>query len=128
MTTSVQRAFVAMLASVALWGCGGGASGNAETAVAGQVTKAIYDNDVAGVTQNFSSALSSQVTRASVGTLSDKMHALGNYQGVTETQTDIPNRRYMFDAKFDHGDMTIGMRLDAEGKVIAYRVVPGVLH
>lgn len=128
MMTSVQRAAAVLLASVALWGCGSSGSGNTETKLADQVTKAIYDNDVASVTQNFSSALGSQVTRASVGTLSDKMHALGSYQGVTETQTDIPNRRYMFDAKFDHGDMTIGMRLDPDGKVIAYRVVPGVLH
>jgi hypothetical protein len=126
---SVKLACVAMVASIALWGCGGSSpSGNVETKTADQVTKAIYDNDFASVTQNFSSDLASQVTRASVGTLSDKMHALGNYQGLTETQTDIPSRRYMFDAKFDRGTMTIGMKLDADGKVVAYRVIPGTLH
>lgn len=100
-------------------------AGNTETTLADQVTRAVYNNDMAGVTSNFNGNLASQVTRASVGTLSDKMHALGNYQSLTETATDIPSRRYSFDAKFDKGDMTIGLRLDANGKIAAYRVVPG---
>lgn len=129
MTITPKLACVVALAAAVVSGCGGGgSSGNAETKVADQVTKAIYANDISGVTQNFSSDLASQVTRASVGTLSDKMHALGTYQGITETATDIPSRRYTFDAKFDRGDMTVGMRLDADGKVLAYRVVPGTPH
>src|SRR5579872_338700 len=123
--TSVFAA-IAAAAMVAMYGCGNGSGGSSETKVADQVTRAIYDNDANGVTQNFTSDLASQVTRASVGTLSDKMHALGAYQGLTETATDIPARRYTFDAKFDKGDMTVGMRLDVDGKIAAYRIVPGV--
>ena len=103
-------------------------AGNTETTLADQVTRAVYNNDMAGVTSNFNSDLASQVTRASVGTLSDKMHALGNYQSITEAATDIPSRRYTFDAKFDNGDMTVFVRLDTDGKIAAYRVVPGSPH
>lgn len=110
-----------MIGVLGLYGCANG--GNDETKIADQVTRAVYNNDMAGVTNNFTSDLASQVTRASVGTLSDKMHALGNYQGLTETTTDIPSRRYAFDAKFDKGHASVGMKLDANGKVAAYRVV-----
>jgi len=122
--------WVAAIAMLALCACGGGsaAGGNSETKLADQVTRAVYDNDISGVTQNFSADLTPQVTRASVGVLSDKMHDLGTYQGLTETAMDIPSRRYTFDAKFDKGDMTVGMRLDANGKILAYRVVPGTAH
>jgi hypothetical protein len=116
----------AFVASVfALSGCANKSNVGNEANLADQVTRAIYNNDMAGVTTNFDSALAAQVTRASVGAISDKMHALGNYQGLTETATDIPSHRYTFDAKFDKGEMTVGIRLDASGKIAAYRVVPG---
>jgi protein involved in sex pheromone biosynthesis len=116
----------AFVASVfALSGCANDSNSSNEAKLANQVTRAIYNNDISGVTSNFDSTLAAQVTRASVGALSDKMHALGNYQGLTEAAMDIPSHRYTFDAKFDKGDMTVGMRLDASGKIAAYRVVPG---
>ncbi len=96
-----------------------------EQKLADSVTRAVYNNDMAGATANFSSDLTPQVTRASLGILSDTMHKMGNYQGLTETATDTPARRYTFDAKFDNGDMTVQMRLDASGKIVAYRVSPG---
>ena len=114
------------LAAVALWatvGCGHGA-GN-EQKLADDITQAVYNNDISSVQQNFSNDTAAQVTRASVGTLSDMMHQLGNYKGITETGSDLPARRYIFDAKFDKGDMTVRIRLDANGKVAAYRITPG---
>jgi hypothetical protein len=108
----------------------GACSGNSgsEQKLADSVTRAVYNNDMSGVTSNFSSEVSPQVTRASLGVLSDQMHGMGNYQGLTETATNLPARRYTFDAKFDKGDMTVQMRLDASGKVAAYRVSPGAPH
>lgn len=118
-----------LLGVFCLSGCGNKAgAGNTETNLADQVTRAVYNNDTAGVSSNFDSDLAPQVTRASVGTLSDKMHALGNYQGLTEAATDVPSHRYTFDAKFDKGDMTVFVRLDTDGKIGAYRVVPGAPH
>lgn len=111
-----------LLGVFCLTGCGGG---NSETKLADSVTRAVYNNDMATVQSNFDSSLAPKVTRASLGLLSDKMHSLGNFQGLTETATDLPARRYMFDAKFDKGDMSVAMRLDPDGKIAAYRVVAG---
>ena len=108
----------------------GACSGNSgiEQKLADSVTRAVYNNDMSGVTSNFSSDVAPQVTRASLGMLSDQLHAMGNYQGLTETATDVPAQRYTFEAKFDKGDMTVQMRLDASGKIAAYRVSPGAPH
>ena len=89
------------------------------------MTQAAYNNDMAGVQNSLDSGLAPQVTRTSVAVLSDKMHSLGAYQGLTETATDIPAHRYTFDAKFEKGDMTVRMRFDPDGKVAGYRVTPG---
>ena len=108
----------------------GACSGNSgsEQKLADSVTRAVYNNDMSGVTSNFSTDVAPQVTRASLGVLSDQMHSMGNYQGLTETATNLPAKRYTFDAKFDKGDMTVQMRLDANGKIAAYRVSPGAPH
>lgn len=112
-----------LIATLAIAGCGSNA-GN-EQKLADQVTRAVYSNDMAGVTANMDSEAAQQVTRASLGAVSDLMHRMGNYQGLTETATDIPARRYTFDAKFDHGDLTVKLRLDADGKIAGYHVIPG---
>jgi len=107
--------------------CSGSASTDPKS-MAESVTKAVYNDDMAGVTGNFSGSLAPQVTRASLGELSDQMHRLGNLQGLTEAMSDLPSRRYTYDAKFDNGDMTVMMRLDGNGKIIAYRISPGAPH
>lgn len=114
---------IATVAALAVAGCGHGASN--EQKIADDATQAVYNNDVTAVQQNFTSDLAAQVNRASVGQLSDKMHQLGGYKGLTETGSDLPSKRYIFDAKFDKGDMTVRIRLDNDGKVAAYRVTPG---
>lgn len=122
----MKRLLLAATVALALGlvACSGGGSGS-EQKLADSVTRAVYNNDMAGVTGNFDSDLAPQVTRASLGVVSDQMHAMGSYQSLSETATDLPARRYTFDAKFDKGDMTVWMRLDADGKVAAYRVSPG---
>ena len=117
---------VAVAALLGLAACSGKAgSGGIEQKLAESVTRAVYNDDMAGATADFSSDLAPQVTRASLGTLSDAMHRMGNLQGLTETATDVPTHRYTFDAKFDNGDMTVQMRLDTDGRIVAYRVSPG---
>jgi len=96
-----------------------------EQKVADDVTQAVYNNDYASLQQNFDQNTAAQLTRASVGSLSDMMHQLGSYRGITETGNDLVSHVYVFDAKFDKGDMTVRLRLDADGKVAAYRVTPG---
>lgn len=114
---------LAVFAMLVVSGCGH--SGSNEQKIADDVTQAVYNNDASAVQQNFTSDLAATVTRTSVGDLSDKMHQLGAYQGLTETGSDLPAKRYIFDAKFDKGDMTVRIRLDPSGKIAAYRLTPG---
>jgi len=92
--------------------------------IASNVAKAIYNNDYSGATANFDDALKSQATRTQVAMISDKMHSLGDYQGLTQTKSDDDTRRYWFDAKFSKGDMLVELRLHANGQIAAYRLVP----
>lgn len=126
----MRHYLLVLTASLALGlaACSGAGGGSDQQKLAENVTRAVYNNDMETVTANFSTSLTPQVTRASLGVLSDEMHTMGNFQGLTETDTDSPARRYTFDAKFDKGDMTVQMRLDGDGKVVAYRVIPGAPH
>jgi len=91
---------------------------------AARVAQAIYNNDLSGATANFDDTLKDQATRAQVATISDKMHSLGDFQGLTEVKHDDDARRYWYDAKFSNGDMAVEMRLHADGKIAAYRIIP----
>lgn len=106
-----------------LAGCAGqGAGGGSESSIADNATKAVYDNDYVGLTDKMADSLKPQVTRAQVGVLSDKMHAMGEYQGVTQTSNDTVARRSRYTAKFAKGTMMIDMVLDANNKIIGYHV------
>jgi hypothetical protein len=65
------------------------------------------------------------VTRGDLGQLSDQMHRLGTYQGLSQTNADPDRGLYDFDLKFASGHMTAKVRLDPSGRVGAYRVIPG---
>lgn len=99
-------------------------SGSNPQATATAVAQAIYNNDLAGTTKDFDDTLKSQATRTQVALISDKMHALGDFQGLTETKRDDDTRRYWYDAKFSKGDMTVEMKLHADGTIAAYRIIP----
>ncbi len=93
-------------------------------ALADQTTRAVYDGDYDRTVANFDDTLKAQVTRASVGQLSDKMHALGTYRGVKQTATDPDKGRYEFEAAFDKGTLTVQLRVDPNWKIGAYRITP----
>ena len=114
----------AALVGCALVACSAGAGGNKNTQLADGITRAVYNNDYAGVTQNFDSTLAGQVTRSEVGDLSDRMHKLGDYSGLTEATSNDSSHKYTYLAKFSKGALMVEMRLDSDGKVAAYRVVP----
>jgi len=118
-----MRAYLAIAALAAvLAGCGLLAGPNA-TDEATKVAQALYNDDLSSVTANFDSTLKDQATRTQVAAISDKMHALGEFQGLTEIKRDNDTRRYWYDAKFSNGDMTIQMRLHADGTIAAYRLL-----
>ena len=84
----------------------------------------MYANDYNAVTADMNSALVASVTRGEVGDLSDRMHKLGDYGGLTQATADDSAKKYTYIAKFTKGAMIVELRLDSDGKVAAYRVVP----
>jgi hypothetical protein len=64
------------------------------------------------------------VTRASLGQLSDRMHALGAYHGLKQTAADPDKGRYDYEATFDNGTLLVELRVDPDQKIGAYRIVP----
>lgn len=119
-----MRLIVACALAALLAGCAQmGHSGDPQS-VANNVAQALYNNDYNGAIANFDDSLKTQATRTQVAMVSDKMHALGDYQGLTLTKSDEDTRRYWFDAKFSKGDMIVELRLHANGQVAAYRLIP----
>jgi hypothetical protein len=116
---------LALLALVGLVACHGAAasSGSAQT-TADSATKAVYNDDVGSLNDTFDSQLQSQVSRAEVGALSDKMHALGDYKGLTYLSDDPAKSEFTYRADFDKGSMNVVVRIDTDGKLAAYRVFP----
>ena len=120
----VRTKFVltALSAAVVLAACGSKANSPAD--LADQTTKAVYNLDVNGTEANMDDDLKKQVTRASIGDLSDKMHALGAFKGITQTSADAEKGRYTFAADFERGVLAVDVRFDPAGKIAAYRVSP----
>lgn len=88
------------------------------------VTRAVYNDDLSAVTPYFDDALRPQVSRAGVGVISDKMHALGSYSGLTLLGKDSAKNEYTYRASFSKGTMNVIVRLDDDGRLAAYRVFP----
>ena len=92
--------------------------------LADDTTRGVYNVDLDATTAHFDDALKGQVTRGTIGQLSDEMHALGAYHGLKPATNDPDNGRYDFQAAFDKGTLLVQLRLDPDGKIGAYRVVP----
>ncbi len=93
-------------------------------ALADQTTRGVYNVDYDATTARFDDALKAQVTRASIGQLSDQMHALGAYHGLKQTASNPDKGRYDYEAAFDNGTLLVELRIDPNQKIGAYRVVP----
>lgn len=106
----------------ALAACGGHSGGQPQNA-ADATTQAVYNDDLTGVTQNFDDSLKAQVTRSEVGILSDKMHSMGDYKGLTYVRTDPSKNEYTYRANFSSGAVNVVLRMDSDGKIAAYRVL-----
>jgi hypothetical protein len=117
---------LAAVLAIAFAGCSGHsnrASGDAQAA-ADSVTKSVYADDVDQVGANFDDDLKQTVTRSEVGILSDQMHKLGDYKGLTFVSQDPGKSEFTYRADFTNGTMNVVVRLDPSGKISAYRVFP----
>lgn len=113
----------AVVLAIAACGCASHANVDPQV-LADATTRGVYDADLAKTTEHFDAALKLQVTRASIGQLSDQMHALGAYRGLKATTSDPEKGRYDYEAAFEKGTMLVELRLDPTQKIGAYRVVP----
>jgi hypothetical protein len=114
-------ACTAVALAIAAYGCA--AAHHEDPAVlADNATRGVYAADYDKTTENFDAALKLQVTRASIGQLSDQMHALGAYQSLKATSSDPDKGRYDYEATFDKGKMLVQIRMDPNWKIGAYRV------
>jgi len=91
--------------------------------LADATTRAVYATDYNATTEHFDDELKKQATRASIGELSDRLHALGAFKTITQVN-GVPDRgEYTFDAAFDQGHRVVELRIDPNGKIGAYRVL-----
>ena len=117
----MRRSMVPMLVLALAAGC---AHASSQQKLASAVTEAVYHNDISPVADDFNALIRPQLTRASVGALSDKMHARGDFQGLDQVQDDSKAQIYGYTAKFSQGSMLVCMKLDGDGKIAAYRAEP----
>lgn len=87
------------------------------------MTQAVYDDHPAAVIALLDPNIARRVSRGDVGSLSDRMHALGAYHDVTLVGL-VRRREYTLVAHFERGSMIVVVRLGMPGKLGAYRVVP----
>ncbi|HKW44867.1 MAG TPA: hypothetical protein VJN22_04360 [Candidatus Eremiobacteraceae bacterium] len=121
---NTRQVYLAAALALLLGGCSAGSASDRAQKLADDATKAVYNDDMAGLTANMNPALVPSITRAQLGDLADKMHALGSYQGLTPAGSDTLKSEYDFKAKFDKSTWTVVIRLDGDGKIAAYRVAP----
>jgi hypothetical protein len=114
----------ALCAALALAACAGNGSGGGTQANVDATTKAVYNDDSAGTTQYFDDALKNQFSRSELGIMSDQMHRLGDYNGLTFVGSDASKNEYTYRAAFTKGAMNVTVRMDPDGRFSAYRVFP----
>jgi len=115
-----MKRLVALATATALAAC----ASHDPQASANSVTRGVFDDNPAAVTPYFDDALRPQISRAGIGVISDKMHALGSYNGLTLLGSDAATREYSYRASFSKGTMTVVVRVDDDGRLAAYRVFP----
>ena len=108
--------------ALALCACGGGGSATSPEKVVNDTTAAVYNDDLNAMQSHFDDALRKQVTIDGVASLSQKLHSFGSYKGVTQTAADANGGRYDYSAAFDNVTMTVHVRVDADGRMAAYRI------
>ncbi|HEY1729832.1 MAG TPA: hypothetical protein VGG22_15770 [Candidatus Baltobacteraceae bacterium] len=84
-------------------------------------TRALYEDNHDAAVANFDERLKLRVTREQVGAISDQMHSLGRYKGLSTLHADDPGR-FRYKANFDRGTMIVMVMINPAGHIAAYRV------
>jgi hypothetical protein len=89
--------------------------------IAGEMTIALQNNDLAGVQKFQNAETKTLVTHAVVGRDADAFAPLGKLQRVRETAFEEARRIHQFDATFDKGVVHETIRFDPENKVVGFK-------
>ena len=89
--------------------------------IAGEMTVALQNNDLAGVRRFQNAETATLVTHAVVGRDADVFAPLGKLQRVRETAGETERRVHQFDATFDKGVVHETIRFDPENKVVGFK-------
>jgi hypothetical protein len=116
----VRFARIALLALFALAACAPRPADTAE-----KITRAIDAGDLPGAIAPMDAALAKRVTDEGLGDLTGTMQKLGTLQSVTQTRSDVAQRKYEFAAQFEKGSMTIDVAFDPDGKVSYFHLLDG---
>ncbi len=94
--------------------------------IADDVTKAIANNDMTPVAQEFNAIRRPELAdRGKVGRLSDMVIALGAFKGSTEiTPADSPPGFHEFTETFANGTLDEKYELDSDGKIVKFHIGP----
>ena len=95
--------------------------------IAERVTGAIYNNDPGAVRRMFTETVRPTVTDESVAALSAIMHGFGVFEYTEPVSKGPQPRRYDFEAQFSYGSMLLQLKLDPDGAISGYRVIPNKL-
>jgi len=101
---------------------------NAFEKIAGNVTLALQNDDVAGVQSYQNAETATYVTRARVGRGSDVLLPLGKLKDVKQTSADTDTRRYTFELTFDHGTLTERIKFDPDNKIVSFAYDAPILN
>jgi outer membrane murein-binding lipoprotein Lpp len=116
MTSFRTRAFFcALTAAIVLAGC---SSENKYEREADRITRAVMANDLGPVQKDISPQV--QITRAQVAAASDELSQQGKLLSVKET-TPCPAGDHCFTVKFQKHTYREMLRMDDQGKVVAWR-------
>lgn len=98
---------------------------NANEKLVGRIVESVQRNDMSPVAKDFNAVTREQLTRGSVGRLSDQIAPLGKVKRVDETTPkDSPAKRHTFVVHFEKGDWNAVMILDSDGKVTGFHLTP----
>jgi len=99
---------------------------NRYESVADDVTKAIVNNDMTPVAQDFNAIRRPELAdRARVGKLSDMVIALGAFKGSTEiTPAGSASGFHEFTETFASGTLDEKYELDSDGKIVRFHIGP----
>jgi hypothetical protein len=92
--------------------------------IAGEMTQALQNNDLAGVEKFQNAETATQVTYAIVGRDADAFKPLGKLQRVRETPVpaaEEARRIHEFDVSFDKATVHETIRFDPDNKVVGFK-------